>query len=324
MKKTKQRILIVSLLAIVVMLSLATRHPEAKWRISVIKLKLSGDLPPNKTWKKLYHDLCQDLTNNTHDLSQANIKYLVEGPSIYRGFEFEDNGMCSSLWDTPLGPLWSSCWNFHEVPFLIMEQLENKIYDRYDSARIKQGDIVIDVGAHIGSFTRFALKRGARQVIAFEPSPVNIIRFKKSLKEEIKSKKVILIEAAAWDSPGTLKFKQTAMTYASNVSKDGNIIVPAVTIDDTLKRLELDHVDFIKMDIEGAERNAVAGASKTISRFRPRMTFEFHLADDPEVISSLVFDANPDYKFLQNEKIAYFFDETNTEAPNKKTGRLKN
>ena len=170
---------------------------------------------------------------------------------------------------------------------------------------------LLDVGAHIGTFTRFALNKGARLVVAFDPDPEAIAYFKKNFEKEIRSKKVILIEAAAWDSPGNLKFKQEAMSYASNVSEDGNIVVPAVTIDDTVKRLELDHVDFIKMDIEGAERNAVAGASKTISRFRPRMALcTYHLPDDPEVISSLVFDAYPDYKIVQGENQAYFFDET--------------
>ena len=312
MKKTRQRILIiVSLLAIVVMLTLATRHSEAKWRISVLKLKLSGDLPPQKTWRKICSDINPYSSNKLHGFSEGNLRSLVEEPRIYRGFELEDNDMCSTLWDTPLGPLWSSCWDFHALNFMLEEQLEYKIYDRCDSAKVKQGDVVIDVGAHIGTFTRFALERGARLVIAFEPDQNNIMYFKKNFEKEIKSKKVILIEAAAWDSPGNLEFKTNAQNSGmKEVSDSGNIVVPAVTIDDTVKRLELDHVDFIKMDIEGAERNAVAGASKTISRFRPRMTFEFHLADDPEVISSLVFDAYPDYKFLQNEKIAYFFDET--------------
>ena len=121
---------------------------------------------------------------------------------------------------------------------------------------------------------------------------------------------MILIEAAAWDSPGNLEFKIYEEWSGKNrVSDNGTLVVPAVTIDNTIKTLKLDHIDFIKMDIEGAERNAVAGASKTISRFRPKMALAtYHLPDDPEVISSLVFNAYPDYKMLSNGMITYFFD----------------
>jgi FkbM family methyltransferase len=317
MKKARQRIIIiVSLLAIVVMLTLATRYPPVEWRISVLKLKLSGELPPNLTWKKIYSGIT---TDSPIIFTKYALKTMVDGSAIYRGFELESNGLCSTLWDTPLGSFWSSCNSYWLVSSLINEQIKGKIYD-HDSARVKQGDVVIDVGGHIGTFTRFALKRGAHLVIAFEPDPINIFHFKKNFEKEISTKKVILIEAAAWDSPGNLKFKNQGIvnTGARRVDKNGNIVVPAVTIDDTTKRLELDRVDFIKMDIEGAERNAVAGASKTISRFKPKMALcTYHLPDDPEVISSLVFNAYPDYKIVQAKKIAYFFDEKRVSSTKK-------
>jgi hypothetical protein len=47
--------------------------------------------------------------------------------------------------------------------------------------------------------------------------------------------------------------------------------VPLTTIDKQVAELGLARVDFIKMDIEGAESNALAGARDTISRFKPRM-----------------------------------------------------
>ena len=228
----------------------------------------------------------------------------------YQGFELDSNGICSTLWDTPIGSLWSNCENLCWVKWFLKEQLEEKVYDCFDPAKVKPGDVVIDVGAHIGTFTRFALKRDARLVIAFEPDQDLIILFKQNFEKEIRSKKVILIEAAAWDSPGTLKFiTMEGTSSASRVNNAGEIEVPAITIDDTIKSLELDRVDFIKMDIEGAERNAVAGASKTISHSRPRMALSiYHLEDDPDVIPALVLDAYQDYKIEQTKKVAFFFE----------------
>ena len=87
--------------------------------------------------------------------------------------------------------------------------------------------------------------------------------------------------------------------------------MPLMTIDDIVNSLAVDDINFIKMDIEGAERYALAGASKTISRFKPKMALcTYHLPDDPEVIKSLAFKAYPGYKFKQTKLVAFFFDET--------------
>jgi len=194
--KRKSKIIIVFLLALIVMLTLSTRHPEVQWRISVLKLKLSGDLPPQMTWKKLYSGMAPYSTDAYHGLIELNLRSLVQEPTIYRGFEHDDQGMCLTVWDTPIGSLWSSCWDFHIVDVLILEQLEEKIYD-HDSVKVKLGDVVFDIGTHIGSFSLISLQKGARLVSAFEPDPTNIKLFKKNLEKEIQSKKVILIEAAA-------------------------------------------------------------------------------------------------------------------------------
>jgi hypothetical protein len=61
--------------------------------------------------------------------------------------------------------------------------------------------------------------------------------------------------------------------------------------------LHLDRVDFIKMDIEGAERHAIAGARTTIRRFHPCMALcLYHLPDDPLVIPAAVRSIDPNYQ----------------------------
>jgi hypothetical protein len=53
--------------------------------------------------------------------------------------------------------------------------------------------------------------------------------------------------------------------------------------------LHLDKVDFIKMDIEGAERQALSGAVRSIARFRPRMAIELeHRKEDADELPRLV------------------------------------
>jgi hypothetical protein len=62
--------------------------------------------------------------------------------------------------------------------------------------------------------------------------------------------------------------------------------------------LRLQRVDFIKMDIEGAEPNALRGALQTVQRFHPRMVISLeHRQTDPETIPTLTRQLWPDYSF---------------------------
>ena len=64
-----------------------------------------------------------------------------------------------------------------------------------------------------------------------------------------------------------------------------------------MAELKLERVDFIKMDIEGAERNALAGARQTLARWHPRLALSaYHRPDDPEKIPAAVFAAWPGYR----------------------------
>ena len=73
--------------------------------------------------------------------------------------------------------------------------------------------------------------------------------------------------------------------------------MPLTTIDNLVRELKLERVDFIKMDIEGAEPKALAGARETLSRFRPRMALStYHAPDHPLTVPAAARAAVPDYQ----------------------------
>lgn len=84
--------------------------------------------------------------------------------------------------------------------------------------------------------------------------------------------------------------------------------IRAVRIDDVVSELGLQRVDFIKADIEGAERYPLRGARETISRFSPRMALcVYHLHDDPEVVSDSVRSMRPYSVSMNGGRTQAFF-----------------
>jgi FkbM family methyltransferase len=188
-------------------------------------------------------------------------------------------------YETPIGTLWFT-ENYRRYAGLFALEQMRGVYER-GAVRINVGDTVVDLGGHIGSFTRYAFTRGARIVIVFEPEPTHIRCLEHCFAHEIAAGRLHLIRAAAWKEKTVLRFQQAGVE--SRVHESGELRVLSVTVDEVANSLQLKQVDFIKADIEGAERVALGGAKETIAKFAPRMVFcTYHLADDPVVIPAIV------------------------------------
>ena len=186
---------------------------------------------------------------------------------------------------------------------------EVHVYEAYQGHEdtVLPGDTVVDAGAHVGVYTRYALKRGAARVISIEPDPTNIRAFERNFAEEIASGKVMLIQEGVWNEESDLQLQihdhiSTRATLFSMEGIDHSITVPVRPLDDMLDELQIDCVDFIKMDIEGAERQALEGARRTIQRFRPRMAIcTYHMYDDPVAVPEVTLNIQSDYRIHAKE-----------------------
>ena len=169
--------------------------------------------------------------------------------------------------------------------------------------QVRKNDIVLDCGAHVGTFTSLALERGAAKVIAFEPAQESLECLRRTFRSEIAEGRVVLVPKAVWmnDDPIELTVSDLSSGMNSAVIGTGTTtrVLPATRIDTAVAALSLPRVDYIKMDIEGAEREALAGARGTLARYKPRLMVEnYHLPDDPEVIPAVILSANPDYQII--------------------------
>ena len=203
-------------------------------------------------------------------------------------------------WSTPEGEFWVPAASGDAVMYDLGEQMRN-IY----GTGIRPGDIVLDAGANVGVFTRKALWAGAAKVIAIEPAPENLECLRRNFAAEIADGRVVVYPKGVWDKDDVLKLRvdptdSARDTFVRQIENAQLVEAKLTTIDKLVAELKLPKVDFIKMDIEGAEQKAIVGAKKTIARFRPRMALcVYHLKDDDVMVPKLVHDIVADYRVTQ-------------------------
>lgn len=173
---------------------------------------------------------------------------------------------------------------------------------------VKQGDVVIDAGAWIGDYSAYAAYKGAT-VYAFEPTSSTFERLKHtaSLNDgNIHPEKMILN-----DSDGEVPFINMVNSACNNVivdNKNAGTIesIKSVCLDTFVKERGISKVDFIKADIEGAERNLLQGARQVLRDFAPKLAIATdHLPDDPTILRDIILEANPKYKIVQLRTVMF-------------------
>jgi FkbM family methyltransferase len=169
----------------------------------------------------------------------------------------------------------------YDHPFLLPGAVQR--YQKYH--RVGAGEMIIDAGAYDGHLSLFfAVWCGpSGRVIAVEPDEQNIARIRKNLELNPALTNIEIVAEALWDRGGQVEFSQLG-TMASSIywSPDGHpkVCKPATSIDAIAGIYGLARVDFIKMDIEGAEGKALAGSAQVMRRFQPDFAIEsYHLVD---------------------------------------------
>jgi FkbM family methyltransferase len=207
------------------------------------------------------------------------------------------NDGTKELWDTPHGKFWIVSGELPTLADVLSEEDYHVYEENGEGAR--KGDVVLDCGAHYGAYTRKALKLGAKLVVAVELAPESIACLRKTFAAEIKTGQVIVYPKGVWDKEDRLIMQRGGSSSGNSVAIGSQIkgdLVPLTTIDTLVRELKLPKVDFVKMDIEGAEIKAVAGAKETIRRYRPRLALSaYHVPDDPLNLLVTVRELDPTY-----------------------------
>lgn len=157
------------------------------------------------------------------------------------------------------------------------------------------GAVFWDVGAHIGYHSlAFAEVVGPTgKVISFEPNPYNVSRLKLNLcRNPDLSARIQLVEAALWSSEGEMDFVlspdvdsgRSSGSYLKDIDPPGESATyrsfgmarVRATAADRLIADGLPIPSFVKIDIEGAEGEMLAGSQKLLAEHRPVLIIEVH------------------------------------------------
>ena len=145
--------------------------------------------------------------------------------------------------------------------------------------RVKAGDVILDIGANIGSYTlRLARKTGPTgRVVSVEAMAKNAQFLEMNIKaNHLANVTVVQAAVGATNSHVALYSKGHASSIKLNAEGGFTQVgeTEMVTGDSILDRLGLARLDWIKMDIEGGEPEALRGLSRALANFRPRILFE--------------------------------------------------
>ncbi|MFW9889187.1 MAG: FkbM family methyltransferase [Candidatus Thorarchaeota archaeon] len=137
---------------------------------------------------------------------------------------------------------------------------------------------IVDVGANVGFFTIRAAKAAKGKVIAVEPSPRNFILLIDNIRRHRVEGIVIPVRKALSDYCGTTSLIETQiagqhrLSYLSPEKKSTRVGVPVreisvgvVRLDDILVNAGFDRIDFLKIDVEGAELEVLRGGAESLA-----------------------------------------------------------
>lgn len=149
---------------------------------------------------------------------------------------------------------------------------------------IEPNAVIIDAGANIGSYSLFcSSKASSGHVYSFEPIEINIKQIKENIRLSNK-KNITVVEKGLWNKNETLTFSIEkssennlgTFTASSLKNSDMEIKCKVVTLDSFVDENNIKRLDYIKMDIEGAELFALKGALSTVKKFRPTILMEIN------------------------------------------------
>ena len=191
----------------------------------------------------------------------------------------------------------------HSVDVVSVLLLEQYSYlQSPDPVAAGPGDVVLDVGGCWGDTALYFAARvgpeGKVYTFEFDPENLAIMRANLALNPAL-APRIKVIERALWDRSGELlQFVQAGRMTTVVASGNRAQEVMTITVDDFVDEEQIDRVDFLKLDVEGAELNVLDGARRTLTSFTPSVGIAaYHKDDDLVQIPAALAATCAEYRF---------------------------
>jgi FkbM family methyltransferase len=209
-----------------------------------------------------------------------NYKWLYEHLEDYRSKNIL-NGIIRYWFDFDINRLYSL--------------IETVFPDYYDSDifQCDENDVMVDLGAYTGDSVESYINTYGRyrRIYAYEITPTTFDILKQRLGGY---DNVVLRHKGAGRKNGKMFVNNDSISAGNRLLSEGDTEVEVVTLDEDIK----EPVSVIKMDVEGAEKDAILGAQSHIKNERPRLLISaYHNPEDIFEIPYLINDIRDDYKF---------------------------
>jgi FkbM family methyltransferase len=193
----------------------------------------------------------------------------------------------------------------HSVDVVSVYLLEQYSYQAgVERVSVEPGDVVLDIGGCWGDtalyFASLVGPAGRVYTFEFDPESLEIMRANLALNPDL-AERIEVVESALWDRSGELlPFVQGGrMTAVVSDGADAARSVATVTLDEFVEQRGIERVDFVKMDVEGAEPNVLRGGAASLRRFGPRLAIAAYHADDDLVeLPGLIASLEVGYRFF--------------------------
>lgn len=170
---------------------------------------------------------------------------------------------------------------------------------------IRRARCFIDIGANCGLYTVLGCTVSSNvKVVAVEPVPKTCAALRRNVEANRFGGRVTIVNAALGESNGTVAFHEAEDATMSSLATSGYqgqrgtvIEVACLTLDSLVAELGVEP-DFLKIDVEGFEHVVLSGASKVLSRFRPRMVLEANPGDRSDRVTEILTDYGYGFEIL--------------------------
>lgn len=138
---------------------------------------------------------------------------------------------------------------------------------------LNTGSIFLDIGSNIGFYSVMALEKIGEEgrIYCFEIDPRPLRTLRKTISYN-QIKNIFIIEAAVSNRDGFISFASTSENGHSHIDKTGEKgrEVRSLKLDTWMRdNPDINQIDVIKIDVEGAEKMVLEGATDLIMRFKP-------------------------------------------------------